>query len=127
MKAYYFKFIVFVLVLITFSSCEQGYSYNYILTNNTDTTITVFIKTFSQDTTFTFLPRETKNIFSTFHGMEGFGGPFESEVKFDLDRIIIKKGKKISLKDYRKTESWKFIKKDKSIAEYKSIITNSEF
>lgn len=127
MKVYYFKLFFFVFVLAAFSSCEQGYSYNYILTNNTDTTITVFIKTFSQDTTFTFLPGETKNIFSTFHGMEGSGGPFLSEVKFDLDKIIIKKGERISLKDYLKTKSWKFIKKDKIKAEYKSIVTDSEF
>lgn len=127
MKFYHIKFILFLFVCSFFSSCEHGYSYNYVLTNNTDTTVTLFIETFSQDTVFTFLLNETQNIFSTFHGMEGPGGPFQSEVKYDLKSIIIKRGKKISMKDYRKNESWKFIKKDKFRAEYKSIVNNSEF
>lgn len=114
-------------MLSAFSSCEHGYSYNYILTNKTDTTISVYIKTFYEDTTFIFLPEETREIYSTFHGMEGNGGPFLSEVKLDLDSIIVKKGKKKSLKDYRKTKAWEFIKNDKYRAEYKSVVTNSDF
>jgi len=44
-----------------------------------------------------------------------------------LDSLIIKKGKKISLKDYRKTKSWEFIKIDKFRAEYKSIVSDFDF
>ena len=126
MKPWYLKFI-FAFLLMAFNSCEHGYSYNYIITNATETTIAVYIKTFSQDTTFTFLPGQTKNIYSTFHGMEGIGGPFLSQVKFDLDSIAIKKGKSIGFRDYRSNKSWKFDKKDKIKAEYKLIVTDSDF
>jgi len=80
MKTHYVRFFLAVFIVSSISSCEQGYSYNYILTNKTDTIITIYIKTFSKDTTFNFMPNETKSIFSTFHGMEGNGGPFLSEV-----------------------------------------------
>jgi len=46
-----------ILILNTFNSCEHGYSYNYILTNNTETTMTVYIKTFSNDSTGIFLQK----------------------------------------------------------------------
>ena len=116
-----------LIVCLELNACEQGYSYNYILTNKTDTVITVNIKTLAKDTTFILLADETKNIFSTFHGMEGSGGPFLSPVRFDLERVIIKKGKKISLKDYRNIKSWQFIKISNYKAEYKAIVTDSEF
>lgn len=121
------KILIIGYVICLISSCEQGYSYNYILSNSTDTTISVNFKTFSLDTTLEVQPKETKQIYSTFHGMEGAGGPFRRDVKFDFDSIVVKKGKKKSIKDFRQNMAWKFAKKDDFHAEYQAIITDTEF
>jgi hypothetical protein len=108
-------------------SCEQGYSYSYNLFNNTDTIISVYLKTRFKDSSFTILPKETKEIFTTFHGFEGFGGPFYSAVKNDLNNLLVKRGIKFSSKNYRETNLWKFEKKNDFKAVYKAVVTNAEF
>ena len=121
------KVLIIGYVICLVSSCEQGYSYNYILSNYTDTIVSVNFKTFSGDTIIEVQPKETKQIYSTFHGMEGMGGPFLGDVRLDFDTIIIKKGKRKSIKDYRKNTEWKFTKKDKFNAEYRAVVADSEF
>ena len=108
-------------------SCEQGYSYNYQLTNNSDTIISVYFRSFSQDTSFTLIPGDTKMFYSTFHGMEGFGGPFKRSIKNDIKSLIVKKGRKISNKNYLNDNEWFFDKKNDFKAVYKAVITNKEF
>lgn len=121
------KILIISYVIFLAGSCEKGYSYNYILSNNTDTIISVYFKTFSLDTTLEVQPKEIKQIYSTFHGVEGSGGPFPGDVKFDFDTIIIKKGKRKSMKDYSKNIEWKFTKKDDFKAEYKAVVTDADF
>lgn len=108
------------------SSCERGYSYNYHLSNSTDTIISVYFKTSSIDTNYLLRPKESKLIYSTFHGLEGVSGPFYQDVKFDFDSFVVKRGTKQSSKNYRSNHLWTFEKKDDT-ALYKAVVNKAEF
>jgi hypothetical protein len=89
--------------------------------------ISVNFKTRFKDTIILVRPNETKEIFTTLHGLEGFGGPFKGDVKQDFYNILIKKGSKLSSNNYRKNYLWTFEKKSDFKAVYKAVITNAEF
>jgi hypothetical protein len=116
-----------VLLSLTINSCERGYHYSYNLFNNTDSIIYVNFKTGFNDTIIVVKPNETKEIFTTYHGLEGSRGPYKRDVKDDIYDISIKRGSKLSYNNYRKNELWTFEKKSDFKAVYEAVVTNAEF
>jgi hypothetical protein len=109
-----------------FFSCEQGYNYEYSLENNTDSVITIYFKTKFGDSTLFIESNKVRIIFDTYHGLEGNGGPFFSDVKNDFIKISVIKGGIKSSKNYLQNDLWKFSKKNKS-GRYQAVVKESEF
>lgn len=123
------KIILYILLGVlscTYISCEQGYKYSYRLENDTDTIISVHFKTNFIDSTIFIEPGKETEIFNTFHGLEGFNGPFFSKIKRDFFYINIKKGILESRRNYLQTKEWKFSKKG-NVGVYFSKIEQWEF
>ncbi len=104
------------------TSCEYAYTYSYSVTNLSDSTINIKVKTFRVDSVFKVTKDETKILFMTEHGIEGPKGPYPRDVNKDLEIVIVTKGQLQSNRDYLKNNNWSF---EKGV--YSTIITNAEF
>lgn len=104
------------------TSCEYTYHYSYTVTNSTDTTISIHIKTYKADSVYT-LPKDIKKtIYMTDHGIEGSKGPYFKDVNKDLNIFMVMKGQLNSRRNYLTNESWTFDK-----GNYRTTIINSDF
>jgi hypothetical protein len=105
------------------SGCEYAYDYSYTVTNKSDGQITVYVKTFRVDSTFSIPMDSTKILFIKDHGIEGSKGPYFRNVTEDLESFTVTKSDTLkSTRDYLDNEAWSFEKED-----YSTTVTNDEF
>lgn len=105
------------------SSCEYSYDYSYTITNKSDDTIKVTIKTNEMDSTIKIGLDESKVLFVTDHGVEGSEGPYFRDVLMDLDVCLVQKADTLKSKhDYLENDSWSFHQGD-----YSAIVNNKDF
>lgn len=116
------KLLLSVISVFWLASCEYSYPYRYTLTNSTDTSISVHIKSYRLDSIYQVYRGEKIIIYETDHGIEGSKGPYFQDVTKDLTQFTVKKGVKISSRNYLQNSSWFFEK-----GEYSCNITNAEF
>lgn len=116
------KLLVFITILISCASCEYTYSYRYVLTNTTDSVISVHIKTYKTDSLYQVQSGEKKIIYETEHGIEGSKGPYFQDVNEDFNQLSVSKGSLISNRNYLSNSSWLFEK-----GEYATSVLTTEF
>jgi hypothetical protein len=103
-------------------SCEYAFTYSYSVTNSSDTTVDVRIKTNKIDSVFDLTKDETKIVYMTDHGTQSSKGPHFRDVKEDLKIFTVSKGQAQSRRDYLKNSNWNF---EKGV--YSTVITDDEF
>jgi hypothetical protein len=118
------KKITFLILLLSglLISCEYSYTYSYSVTNSSDTTVDVRLKTYKVDSVFKLTKDETRILYRTDHGIQSSRGPHFSDVKEDLKIFTVSKGQVQSRRDYLKNSNWNF---EKGV--YSTVITDDEF
>jgi len=114
--------LFFSAILISFVSCEYTYPYLYVVTNSTDTVISLHIKTYKSDSLYQMQRGEKKIIYETEHGIESSKGPYFKDVNKDFNQFSVSKGSLISNRNYLSNSSWIFEK-----GEYSTSVLNTEF
>ena len=110
-------------LLLLLTSCDYEWPYSYIVTNSTDTTIKVYVKTFDIDSIFIIKKDSIKTLFHLNHGIEGSKGPYFRDVNKDLNKFEIIKNDTIkSKRNYLKNDAWTF-----NDGRYSTTVTNDEF
>lgn len=123
------KILCFSLLSITtFASCDYGYRYTYEVTNNTDTTIEVHLRTrYLRGDSVVALPAMARQVvYETSHGVEGRTGPYYRKVAVDLDSFYIIKRQDTATPDYLRDSCWKFTKSGPN-GIYATEVTNGNF
>ena len=116
-------FLIVLLAILTFISCDYVYDYTYEVTNKADSAIQIELNTLRIDSTYVIGVNETKILFITEHGLEGSKGPYFDDVSADLDKFIVTKNDTlISSKNYLDNSSWTFYE-----GIYSTTINNDEF
>jgi hypothetical protein len=110
----------FILFL---TSCEYSYDYSYKITNETESQIKVYVKTFRIDSTFQISKDSTSILFVKDHGIEGSKGPYFDDVTVDLDSLTVTKDDAIrSTRNYLENDAWTFKE-----GVYSTTVTDDEF
>lgn len=116
---------LFFLLLFLFS-CDCTYDYEYIIENQTNSTIKI-----KWDAKFADFPIDSTEIvegtsqtfYRTSHGVEPcYDGPFFTEVTVDFNSLSIQKDSLFSNRDYLESDQWTY-----SDGVYFTIITEKEF
>ncbi len=124
------KNYILPLIAITtwLTACKEcGYNYSYKVRNETNSEVKVFWtqRLYSLDS-LTIEPGETKELFTTGHGIEPCGDiPAFRDVDQDLESFKVVKLDSINLEsnsNYLSNDSWEFI-----AGIYRATITESEF
>jgi hypothetical protein len=116
------KLLVFLSTVLLLTSCEYSYNYSYTVSNRTDTTIAIHIKTYRIDTLYKVLKDSNEIVYMDSHGIEGSKGPYFQNVSMDLDSFTVTKNGITSIRNYLENNNWGFENGD-----YKTTITNGEF
>lgn len=116
------KLVLPLFLFLFFTSCENSYNYSYTITNSTDTIISIHIKTYKIDSTYTLAKDIKKTIYITDHGVEGSKGPYFKDVNQDLTIFLVTRGQLNAKKNYLNNDSWTFKNGD-----YSTTVINSDF
>lgn len=116
-------YLVGTLLSSALSSCEHSVRYRYMVTNNADTAIAVFVKNYRTDTTYIISKDSTVTIFNEDRFQAGAKHYFQSVSKV-LDSIAIFRNNTPSLRNYRDNATWSY---DNATAVYQASVSTGEF
>jgi hypothetical protein len=131
------KNVLFAIIAIWvgMASCDCGYLYKFSLTNKTDTTIVVRVRSGTgksrwahfTDTTLLIMKDSTMVIHETNTGPTGCGG-FNSnkDMREEFDTLIVSRKAASSAKDYRESGRWTF-NNSSGRNVFSSVVEQSEF
>lgn len=117
------KIIAVLIAIFSLSSCDYLYDYTYQVKNETDSQLSIELKSHMIDSVYMIGANETKILFITDHGVEGSKGPYFKDVSFDLKRFVVTKDDTlVSSKNYLVNSSWNY---DNGL--YSTTVNNEEF
>jgi hypothetical protein len=116
---------LFILIFLLYS-CDGIYDYTYIVSNETNFTIQIDVKTKTWeiiDSTFFVEKNRTDTLFIVDHGVEGGNGPHFNHLFEDIDSFIVSIGDTIfSKRNFIEDDEWTY-----SDGVYSTLITEEEF
>lgn len=113
----------------TIASCEKKEvtnTYDYVVTNTCDTTISVLVKQ-GIDMIFYIPSGGTEKIYTTSRTEPADLGPAFREIYYEFDSIIVKKRDTLSSENYMRDEKWTFTRTADGRGLYTAIVYQSEF